>query len=150
MTVQRFTASLEAGPGGGAFVVLPPDVLSALGGGSRFRVTGTVNGAPLVSSTMPRAGGQVCVGVHKATRAAAAVAIGEVLELEIERDNRPREVSVPDDLAAALDAAQLTASFAEQSFTRRREAVESVTSAKRPETRARRIKQTVDGLRRPS
>jgi len=43
MAPQRFTGKLEAGRGGGAFVVLPGAVLESLGGGSRFRVTGTLN-----------------------------------------------------------------------------------------------------------
>ena len=87
-------------------------------------------------------------GVHKATRQEAVVDIGDVVEVEIERDVRPRELIVPDDLAAALasDAAAAEA-FGRLSFTGRRELVEWVTSAKREDTRARRIAQTLDRLR---
>jgi uncharacterized protein YdeI (YjbR/CyaY-like superfamily) len=89
------------------------------------------------------------VGLHKATRAAAGVDIGDSVELEIERDTRPRTVDVPDDLAAALardPAAE--AAFERQSFTRRREQAESVAGAKRAETRARRLAKVLDELRR--
>ncbi|HEX3325821.1 MAG TPA: DUF1905 domain-containing protein, partial [Actinomycetota bacterium] len=112
MDPPRFTATLEAGRGGGAFVVLPDKVLEALGGGSRFRVTGTLAGVSFASSTMGMGGGRVCMGVHKATRQAAGVEIGDRVKVEVERDDRPRDLSVPDDLAAALagDAAA-TAAF---------------------------------------
>jgi bifunctional DNA-binding transcriptional regulator/antitoxin component of YhaV-PrlF toxin-antitoxin module len=145
---QRFTGTIEAGRGGGAFVVIPEKVLTALGGGNRFRVTGTLGGAAFESSTMGMGGGRVCLGVHKATREAAGVDVGDRVEIEIDRDDRPREVSVPEDLAAALvrDASALAA-FEKLSFSHRREYAEWVAGAKREETRARRIAQTLDRLK---
>jgi bacteriocin resistance YdeI/OmpD-like protein/uncharacterized protein DUF1905 len=146
---QRFAGTVEAARGGGAFVVLPGQVLEALGGGKRFRVIGSLNGVAFESSTMGTGGGRVCLGLHKATRAAAGVDIGDSVELEIERDTRPRTVDVPDDLAAALardPAAQ--AAFERQSFTQRREQAESVAGAKRAETRERRLAKVLDELRR--
>jgi Bacteriocin-protection, YdeI or OmpD-Associated/Domain of unknown function (DUF1905) len=145
---QRFAGTIEEGRGGGAFVVIPQKVLGALGAGSRFRVTGNLNGVSFESSTMSMGGGRVCLGVHKATRQAAGVEVGDRVKIEIERDDRPRAVSVPDDLAAALARdATAQAAFEKLSFTHRREYVEWVTGAKREETRARRIAQTLDRLR---
>jgi hypothetical protein len=147
MSPPPFTATLEAGRGGGAFVVLPDKVLEALGGGSRFRVTGTLDGVSFASSTMGMGGGRVCLGVHKATRQAAGVEIGDRVKVEVERDDRPRELSVPDDLATALAGdASAKAAFEKLSFTHRREYVEWVTGAKRDETRARRIAETLTRL----
>jgi Bacteriocin-protection, YdeI or OmpD-Associated/Domain of unknown function (DUF1905) len=149
--IARFTGTLEAGLGGGAFVVLPDPVLASLGGGSRFRVTGTLNGVDFASSTMGLGEGRVCLGVHKATREAAAAEFGQTVDVELERDTRPREVHVPEDLAAALAAdAGATAAFERLSFTRRREHAESVASAKHEETRARRIAQILDQLAAPN
>ena len=145
---QRFSGTLEEGRGGGAFVVLPDNVLESLGTGSRFRVTGTLNDVNFDSSTMGMGGGRVCLGVHKATREAAEVEIGDTVNLEVELDTRPREVVVPDDLAAALSRdASIQAAFERLSFTHRREYVEWVTGAKRDETRARRIEKTLERLR---
>jgi hypothetical protein len=148
MVGQRFSGELEAGRGGGAYVVLPPEVLAALGGGSRFRVTGSLDDVRFESSTMAMGGGQVCLGVHKATRQAAGVQIGDTVTLEVERDERPRRLDIPQDLQAALatDPAAATA-FDRLAFTHRREYVEWITGAKRAETRARRIAQTLDRLR---
>ncbi|RZU48478.1 uncharacterized protein DUF1905 [Krasilnikovia cinnamomea] len=145
---QQFAAELEAGRGGGAFVMLPEHVRSALGGGSRMRVTGTLNGVEFASSTMGMGGGKVCLGLHKATREAAGVAIGDVVEVTVERDDRPRVLTVPDDLATALAGDEAAAAaFERLSFSHRREYVEWITEAKRAETRARRVAQTLERLR---
>ena len=147
MSGYRFTGKIEAGRGGGAFIVLPAGALGSLGKGNRFRVTGSLNGTKFESSTMGMGSGRVCVGVHKATRQAAHVEIGDEVEVEVALDSRSREVMVPDDLASALatDAAAAEA-FDRLSFTHRREYVEWITSAKREETRARRIDQTLQRL----
>jgi Bacteriocin-protection, YdeI or OmpD-Associated/Domain of unknown function (DUF1905) len=148
MSGYRFNGKLEAGRGGGAFIVLPDGALKSLGKGSRFRVTGTLNGTKFESSTMGMGAGQVCLGVHKATRQAAHVEIGDEVEVEVALDTRPREVIVPDDLAAALAGDEAAAqAFDRLSFTHRREYVEWITSAKRDETRARRIGQTLQRLK---
>jgi Bacteriocin-protection, YdeI or OmpD-Associated/Domain of unknown function (DUF1905) len=145
--MQRFSAELCPGRGGGAFVLLPPETLEALGGGSRFRVTGRLNGVEFASSTMPMGGGQVCLGVHKATRQAAGVSLGDTVDLEVERDDSPRQLDVPEDLIAALSADPAAATaFDRLPFTHRREYVEWITSAKRPDTRARRVAQTLERL----
>ena len=147
MSLLRFEAEVEAGRGGGAFVVLPVDVLAELGGGHRFRVTGMLNGVEFASSTMPMGGGQVCLGLHKATRQAARVEIGDLVEVRVERDDRPREVSIPAELAAALAADPAAgAAFERLSFSHRREYAEWVAGAKRAETRARRVAQTLERL----
>jgi hypothetical protein len=145
---RLFSGPLEAGRGGGAYVVLPERVLAALGGGSRMRVTGTLNGVSFASSTMSMGAGQVCLGVHKATRQAAGVDIGDVVEVAVERDLRPRELEVPADLAAALAGDEAAAAaFDRLSFTHRREYVEWITGAKRAETRVSRVVRTVEQLR---
>jgi hypothetical protein len=90
-------------------------------------------------------GGCLYLGVHKSTRAAAGVDIGDTIELTVERDTAPRVLTLPDDLAAALaDDPRARAAFEGLSFTHRREYVEWVAGAKRAETRARRIAQTLE------
>ncbi len=145
MTRQHFRGVLEAATGGGAYVVIPTDVVAALGGGSRFRVVGSVRGVDFQSSTMSAGAGRVVLGMHKATRAAAGVEIGDEVEVAVERDSRPRTLDIPDDLAQALaqdTAAQ--AAFDDLSFSHRREYVEWLTTAKRADTRRRRLDRILD------
>lgn len=88
------------------------------------------------------------VGVNAEHRAGASVAGGEEVDVDIEPDTAPREVSVPADLAAALDAepaAQRT--FESLSYSNKSWHVLEVEGAKTEETRQRRIAKSVDILR---
>jgi Bacteriocin-protection, YdeI or OmpD-Associated/Domain of unknown function (DUF1905) len=149
-----FDGTLEAARGGGAFVEIPADALTALGGGKRFRVRGSLNGVGFESSTMSMGGGRVCLGVHKATREAAGVGDGDTIHVELERDERERVVEVPAVLEAALAAdPEARAAFDRLSFTHRREYAQWVGGAKRAETRERRLVKAVamlrDGVKHP-
>jgi uncharacterized protein YdeI (YjbR/CyaY-like superfamily) len=63
----------------------------------------------------------------------------------MELDTEPRTVQVPPDLRDALRAdGEAWKAFSALSFTHRREYVEWVEEAKRPDTRARRIAATVE------
>ena len=71
---------------------------------------------------------------------------GASYNVEITLDTQERTVSVPDDLAAALQQAGLRAVFDGLSYTHRKEYVRSIEEAKKPETRARRIATCVEKL----
>jgi hypothetical protein len=148
--VERFEAVIEPGRGGGAFVVLPPSVWEALGATARMRVRGTLAGVPYRSSVMPMGGGQYALGVHKATRESAGVSVGDTVAVEAERDDEPRDVEVPPELAAALAADPVAQSaFDALAPTHRNEYARWVGEAKRDETRARRAAQAVERLLGP-
>ena len=137
---HRFKAELEAGRGGGAMVLVPAEIGTALGGLRQMRVVGTVNEVPYESSVMPYGGRGLFLGVHKATREAAGVLPGERVNVVVSRDDRPRVVEIPPELAAALAADPAAqAAFDRLSFTNRKEIAGSVAEAKRPETRERRL-----------
>jgi hypothetical protein len=143
-----FDGTLEAARGGGAFVEIPGDALAALGGGRRFRVRGSLNGVGFESSTMAMGGDRVCLGVHKATREAAGVGVGDTIHVELERDDRERVLEVQPELEAALAGdAEARAAFDRLSFTHRREFAEWIGGAKRAETRERRLVKATAMLR---
>jgi len=145
---HRFTAELEAGRGGGAMVLVPPEIATALGGLRQMRAVGTVNGVPYQSSVMPYGGRGLFLGVHKATRDTAGVFPGERVDVVISRDDRPRVLEIPAELAAALAAdPEAQAAFDRLSFTNRKEIATSVAEAKRPETRERRLAAAMARLR---
>jgi hypothetical protein len=83
--------------------------------------------------------------VNRSVKAATGVDAGDRVRVTVELDTEPRTVAVPADLQAALAADPAAeAAFARLSFTHRREYVEWVEGAKRPETRSRRIGTTVE------
>ena len=131
---------------GGHLVDVPPEVIEALGGRGRIPVTATFDGVPYRGSIV-RMGGGAVLGVQKAIMAEAGVAVGDTLTVIVRNDDAPREVEVPDDLAEALRRSdEARAVFDGLSFSHQREYVESITEAKRPETRARRVERTIQAL----
>ena len=145
---HRFRARLEEARAGGAFVLLPIDVATALGGLKQMRVVGTVNGIAYQSSTMPYGGRGLFMGVHKATRAAAGVDLGDEMDVVVSRDDRPRVLELPPELesAFALEPA-LRTRFDALAFTRRRELAAPIGEAKLPATRAARLEKALERLR---
>jgi hypothetical protein len=139
-----FDGTLEAARGGGAFVEIPGAALAALGGGKRFRVRGSLNGVSFESSAVAMGGDRVYLGVHKASREAARVGVGDMIHVELERDERERSLEVPPELEAALAGdLEARAAFDRLSFTHRREYAEWVDGAKRAEARERRLVKAV-------
>jgi hypothetical protein len=148
MSALRFTATLEEARAGGAVVLVSSEVASALGGLKQMRVFGKLNGVDYRSSTMPYGGRGLFMGVHKATRQAAGVEIGDVVEIEITRDDSPRTLDLAPELEAAFAAEpELRARFDGLSFSRRRDLAAPIAEAKRPETRASRLEVALARLR---
>jgi hypothetical protein len=128
-------------------IEVPGEVMEALGSGKRPAVKVTVNGYSY-RSTVASMGGKSMVSLSAEHRAGARVAGGDEVEVDLELDTAPREVTVPDDLAAALDAEPAArATFDGLSYSNRSWHVLQVTGAKTEETRERRIAKSVDALR---
>jgi antitoxin component of MazEF toxin-antitoxin module len=136
----------SSGRGGGHLVDVPPEVVEALGGKGRIPVAAMFDGVPYHGSIV-RMGGGAVLGVQKAIMAEAGVSVGDTLTVVVRNDEAPRQVAVPEDLAEAFDhhnAARVV--FEGLSFSHKREYIRSITDAKRPETRARRIELTIHQL----
>jgi hypothetical protein len=98
-------------------------------------------------STIFAMDGTTFIPLRKSHREAAGLEGGETLKVKIELDTEPREVAVPPDLHKALAASpKARKAWDALSYTFRREHAEAVESAKRPETRQRRIAGIVGSL----
>jgi hypothetical protein len=144
---MRLRLELKGHGGNTAGFEIPDEVVEELDGGRRPKVVVTV-GKHTWRSSIANMGGTFMLGVSMANREAAGVSAGETLDVDIELDSAPREVDVPDDLAAELtrDAAA-AAAWETWSFTRQKEAARSLIEAKKPETRARRLEKVLAELR---
>jgi len=142
---MRFESTVELGGKTATGIQVPDEVIEALGASKRPPVTITINGYTY-RTTAVRMGGAFYVPLAAENREAAGVAAGDAITVDIENDTAPREVTVPDDLAAAMDDAARTA-YDGLSYTHRKEWVRWVEEAKKPETRATRIEKTVAGLK---
>lgn len=126
---------------------VPMDVVLHFGAGRRPPVRVTINGYTYRNTIAPM-GGASWIGVSAEHRAGAGVAAGQELDVDLELDTAPREVSVPGDFAAALDAEPAARRFFDGlSYSNRQWHVLSIDGAKTDETRQRRIAKSVEALR---
>ncbi len=126
---------------------VPPEVVEALGGGKRPPVTITINGHSW-RSRIAIMRGRHLLGLSNANRHAAGVAIGDEVEIDVELDTAPRVIVEPPDFASALNADPVARSAYDRlSDSHKREHVRAIETAKRPETRVRRIEKAVATLR---
>ena len=137
---------VQPDPDGVLLIEVPANVMAALSEKKRIPVSVTLNGISY-RSTIAVYGGKFYVPARKEIREAAKLAAGKRAHVTLEADTAARTVMVPSDLARALASAKLRPAFDALSFTRRKEHVEAVTSAKRPETREARVVKVVASLR---
>jgi hypothetical protein len=139
-------AQPDPDPGDVLLIEVPARVVAALSDKKRVPVNVTLNGVRY-RSTIAVYGGKFYLPARKEIREAAKLAPGKRAHVTLEADTAIRTVMVPSDLARALSSAKKRPAFDALSFTRRKEHVEAVTGAKRPETRVARIAKVVASLR---
>lgn len=136
------TITAELQPRGpAAAVVLTDEQLAEIGRGAKTpAVKVTVNGGYTFDGRIGRMKGETLLGFNKAIRTAAGVEAGDTITVDVTLDEGPRDVALPDDLAAALAAHPgATEAFEQLAPSHRKEYVRWVTEAKRAETREKRV-----------
>jgi hypothetical protein len=144
---MRFRTTIQQSGKTATGIQVPDEVVEALGSGRRPAVKVTINGY-IYRNTVAVIGGVYMVGVSAEHRAGAGVAGGDEVDVDVELDTAPREVAVPADFAAALDAEpNARSTFDGLSYSNKSWHVLQVTGAKTDETRQRRIAKSVDLLK---
>lgn len=143
---MRFRSTIELGGKTATGFEVPAEVVEGLGAGGRPAVTVTVNGFTY-RSTVATMGGRFLLPLSAENRQGAGVAAGDEVEVTVELDTAPREITVPADLAEALDRVPEARTFFDGlSYSRRQRYVLLVEGAKKPETRQRRVEDSVTKL----
>ena len=137
-----FVAIARQEPDGVLSIEIPASAVRSLGSRQRPPVRVTLNGVRY-RSTVAVYGGRYYLPARKEIREAARLAAGKRARVTLELDNAARTVSLPRDLRAALANAGAVDAYRAMAFTRQREHVDWVISAKRAETRATRIARVV-------
>jgi hypothetical protein len=127
-----------------AFLLTDAEVAEIGQGRKAFPVAVTIGGR-VTRGRLARMGEENMIGFSRAAREAAGLEIGGRYDVTIELDAAPREVEIPDGLAAAMTSEQ-RARFDALSFTRRKEMARGVAEAKRDDTRERRIAKALEDL----
>lgn len=142
----RTTLQLEGKTATGFRV--PTEVVEALGQGKkRPPVVVTINGYTY-RSTVAAFGDVFMLPLAAEHRTAAGVTAGDEIDVDLELDTAPREVDVPADFAAALDAEPAARrTFDALSNSNKKWHTLNVEGAKSEETRQRRIEKSIATLR---
>ena len=144
--METFEGTIVVNDGGGAWVEVPAKAITGLGGGGRIPVQATFDGVAYRGS-IASMGGCMALGILKSIRSELGKGAGDSVTVTLERDTAERTVDVPEDLARALAEAGLREAFDGLSFSHRREHVNAINDAKKPETRARRIAKALEMLK---
>ena len=127
-------------------IEVPSELIDELGAGKKPPVIVTVNGYEY-RSTVAVMAGKYLIPFSSDKRAATGIRGGDPIVVDLELDTAPRTVDVPDDLAAALDAAPGAREAWERLAPSHKKAhVTAVESAKGAETRQRRIAKAIEAL----
>ena len=124
-------------------IVVPEEVIEQLGAGKRPAVLVNLNGYEY-RTTAGVMGGRHMVSVSAAVRKATGLGGGDPVRITLTVADTPREVTVPDDFAAALAAdEQAAAFFAGLSNSMQRYHVDNIAAAKSADTRQRRVDKAI-------
>jgi len=126
-------------------MAIPFDVEKAYGARGRVSVKMTFGAEVFRTSIFPSGDGTHHMMVNRAMREAAGAEPGDTVRVKIEPDTGVRRVSVPPVLRTAL-AKNAAAKKAFDGFahSHKKEYVEYITEAKKPETRVRRVEKTIE------
>jgi hypothetical protein len=143
---QHFRAVIEDAGGGGAYVTIPFDVEQVFGK-KRLKVKATIDGEPYRGSLVRMGTPHHMLIILKQIRQKIGKTFGEQVTVEIEEDLEPRQVELPLDLQQAFQAnPEARQVFDRLSYSHQKEYARWVSEARRPETRQKRIQQTMEML----
>jgi len=144
---MKFRASIELAGKTATGIEVPAAVVAKLGSSKKPAVRVTIKGYTY-RSTVASMGGRFMLPVSAEVREAAGVAARDKVDVDVELDTAPREVTVPADFARALTREPAAKRFFEGlNFSNKQRIVIAIESAKTPETRERRIAKSVSSLR---
>jgi hypothetical protein len=148
MKKYKFKAKIEAGDGGGAYVLFPYDTEKEFATKGRVPVKATFDGIPYTGSLV-RCGNPVHVlGMLKAVREQTGKGPGDIVELVVWRDEEVRTVKLPVEFEKLMKKMGLLQVFNKLSYTHRKEYCRWITEAKREGTRLKRVEKTIEMLRK--
>jgi hypothetical protein len=156
MSTKKFTAVIQRNGTStdAAYVAIPFDVKAEYGA-SRVKVKAAFDGHPYRGLLVNMGTGCHILGIRKDVREAIGKAIGDKVIVELEQDTEERRVEIPELLAKSFKSKPQAKKFFDTlSYTNQKEYVVWITSAKKEETRDRRLKDTItkllDGKKNPT
>jgi hypothetical protein len=147
--MKKFKAVLENPEGkmDVAYVSIPFDVESVYGSKGQVKVKAMFDGHPYRGVLTNMGTGCHIIGLRKDIRQAIGKQVGDVVQVTIEKDEEERVVNVPEDLKKLLAKSKKAQSFFDSlSYTNRKEYALWIDSAKKEETKLKRMKEILPKL----
>ena len=138
--------TLVLGEGNHASLLIPEWVLEKLQTNKRAPLRVTINGHTYQSTAVGVAG-ECRVVFPSAERLAAKANAGETVQVTLELDSGYRSVDMHPELEVALTSADLADVFANLSYSKRKEYARQVNEAKAEDTRKKKKKKIIAGVR---
>ena len=154
MKKYKFRARIEAGDGGGAYVLFPYDTEKEFATKGKVPVKVTFNGVPYAGSLIKYGNPLHMLGMPKAIREQTGRGPGDAIEVVVWRDDEVRTVEVPAQFEKLLKKEGLAPVFKKLSYTHRKEYCRWISEAKKEETRLKRLERAIlmlkKGVRTPN
>jgi bifunctional DNA-binding transcriptional regulator/antitoxin component of YhaV-PrlF toxin-antitoxin module len=148
MKKHKFKAKIEAGDGGGAFVLFPYYTRKEFSTKGKVPVKATFNGVPYTGSLIKYGNPLHMLGMPKAIREQIGKGPGDIVEVVVWRDEGARIVEVPSEFEDLMKKEGLLPIFERLSYTHRKEYCRWITEAKKQETRLKRLERAIEMLKK--
>ena len=148
MKKYKFKAKIEAGDGGGAYVLFPYDTGKEFATNRKVPVKATFDGVPYTGSLIKYGKPLHVLGLPKAIREQIGKRPGDTLELVVWKDEEVRTVEVPAPFEKLMKKEGLLPFFEKLSYTHRKEYCRWISEAKKEETRSKRLEKAIEMLRK--
>jgi hypothetical protein len=148
MKKYKFKATIEAGHGGGAYVLFPYDAEKEFGTKGKVPVKATFDGVPYSGSLIKYGNPLHMLGMLKAIRTETGKGPGDTIEVVIWKDEEVRTVEVPAQFNNLMKKEGLIPVFEKLSYTHRKEYCRWITEAKKEETRLKRLEKAIEMLKK--
>jgi hypothetical protein len=146
MKKYKFKAKIEAGDGGGAYVLFPYDTQKEFATKGRVPVKATFDGVPYRGSLVKYRNPLHMLGMLKAVCEQTGKSPGDVVELVVWKDEEVRTVKLPVEFEKLMKKTGLLQVFHKLSYTHRKEYCRWITEAKKEQTRLKRIEKAIEML----
>jgi hypothetical protein len=147
MKKYKFTAKIEAGDGGGAYVLFPYDTGKEFATKGKVPIKATFNGLPYTGSLIKYGHPLHSLGMPKAIRQQTAKGPGDTIEVVVWKDEEVRTVEVPAKFEKLMKKEGLLSVFKELSYTHQKEYCRWIMEAKKEETRLKRLDKAIEMLK---
>ena len=149
MKIYEFDAEIKKKEGmDAAFIEFPYNVEAEFGVKGQGKVSVTFDGYGYRGSLAKMGHHCHLLGITKNIRDAIGKQPGDVVHIVLKRDDEPRVVDIPQDLMERLEEDKEVHEFFNRlSYTNQKSYVNKITSAKKEETRAKRLDEAIVTLR---